>query len=143
MCTPPPLPLQDPSFHVSLYWCLGDITSRGSVHSRGTALVQVGTGGVSQGMFTLLKCSPAWSKYLQSSPLCLKLTCSPTCAKCCINETLYNSYCILYHACMQDEWTMMLEDSQVEGSDKLTFELCVEEARCKTGNKLYSFPLSN
>ncbi len=44
---------------------------------------------------------------------------------------------------MQDEWTMMLEDSQVEGSDKLTFELCVEEARCKTGNKLYSFPLSN
>ncbi|XP_064399549.1 U6 snRNA phosphodiesterase 1-like [Halichondria panicea] len=72
----------DPSFHVSLYWCLGDITSRGSVHSRGTALVQ-------------------------------------------------------------DEWTMMLEDSQVEGSDKLTFELCVEEARCKTGNKLYSFPLSN
>lgn len=56
--------------------------------------------------------------------------------------TTLTVYCTV-HACMQDEWTMMLEDSQVEGSDKLTFELCVEEARCKTGNKLYSFPLSN
>ncbi len=41
---------------------------------------------------------------------------------------------------MQEEWTRILEE---RGEEELTFELLVEEARCKTGNKLYSFPLSD